>query len=60
MGQVRYIVESHFSPFPDSEQKTMRDRAERLLTGDLVNLTLLEVTGTIEAENVRSVAEKEN
>ena len=57
---VRYIVESHFCPFPDPEQKTMRDRVERLLTGDLVNLTLLEVTDTIEAENVCSVAGKEN
>ena len=41
-------------------KKTMRDRVERLLTGDLVNLTLLEVTDTIEAENVCSVAGKEN
>lgn len=60
VGQVRYIVESHFCPFPDPEQKTMRDRVERLLTGDLVNLTLLEVTDTIEEENVCSVAGKEN
>lgn len=46
VGQVRYIVESHFWPFPDSEQKTMRDRVERLLTGDLV-IEALAPHGTI-------------
>ena len=25
VGQVRYIVEPHFCPFPGSELKTMRD-----------------------------------
>ena len=53
MGQVRYIVESHFCPFPDSEQKTMRDRVERLLTGDLV-IEALAPHGTIFVEKVSS------
>ena len=60
VGQVRYIVESHFSPFPEPEQKTMRDRVEKLLTGDFVDLTLFETPDTIEAENVCSVVGKED
>ena len=60
VGQVRYIVESHFCPFPDPEQKTMRDRVERLLTSDFTDLTVFEASDTMEAENVCSVAGKEN
>ena len=59
IGNVRYVVESHFLPFPKSEQKTMRDRVERLLTSDFTDLTVFEASDTMEVENVCSVAGKE-
>jgi hypothetical protein len=60
IGNVRYVVESHFLPFPKSEQKTMRDRVERLLTSDFTDLTVFEAADTMDAENVCSAAGKED
>ena len=60
IGGTRYIVEAHFCPFPDSEQKTIRDRVEKLLTGDFADLTIYEAPDTIKAENVCSVVGKED
>ena len=59
IGGVRYVVETHFLPFPEPQQKTMRDRVERLLTSDFTDLTVFEASDTMEAENVCSVAGKE-
>ena len=56
---VRYIVESLFCPFPDPEQKTMRDRVERLLTGDLVNLELLAKKSEKDARMERKLLQDE-
>ena len=53
------MVETHFLPFPEPQQKTMRDRVERLLTSDFTDLTVFEASNTMEAENVCSVAGKE-
>ena len=60
IGNVRYVVESHFLPFPKPEQKTMRDRVERLLTSDFTDLTVFEAADTMDAENVCSGAGKED
>ena len=59
IGDVNYIVESRFDPFPVSDQHTLRDRVEKVVTSYLTDLTMFEQPGTIETEDVCSAAEKE-
>ena len=60
IGNVTYIVESKFCPFPDPNQKSIRDRVENLLNSDLTDLTMFEQPDTIETEDVCSAVEKED
>ena len=60
IGGVRYVVETHFLPFPKAEQKTIRDKVERLLTSDFTDLTVFEPPNTMDVENVCLVAGKED
>ena len=60
IGNVTYIVEARFLPFPDPSQKSIRDRVENLLNSDLTDLTIFEQPDTIDTEDVCSAAEKED
>ena len=60
IGNVTYTVESRFNPFLKPDQISIRDRVENLLKSNLTDLTIFEQPDTIDAEDVCSVAEKED
>ena len=59
IGDVHYIVETRFAPFPTGDQITLKDRFEKMLNSDFTDLTMFEPPNMIEDENVCSVAGKE-
>ena len=59
IGDVHYIVETRFSPFPTEDHITLKDRFEKMLNNDFTDLTMFEQPNMIEDENVCSVAGKE-
>ena len=60
IGDVTYIVTSHFVKPTDTEKQTISDRMKRFVGGDFTDLTADMDADTIDGEYVCSVAGKED
>ena len=60
IGDVTYIVTSHFAKPTDSEKLTISDRMKRFVGGDFADLTDEPDTDTMNAEYGCSAAGKED
>ena len=60
IGDVTYIVTSHFVKPTDTEKQTISDRMKRFVGGDFADLTADIDANTIDGEYVCSAAGKED
>ena len=60
IGDVTYIVTSHFAKPTDEEKLTIADRMKRFVGGDFADLTADTDTDIIDGEYVCSAAGKED